>query len=664
MSSPQKITNYFKRPRFAVTAPTLDHGSNSLVEDPAPASQSSPLTELSQLLPSDFTAPDTPDGPSSQLKRSLLFSAEEPADNDPAPQSSFQSAGSGISLKSSQRVIKKGKEVVIGSDGDESDSNASLLSADELLKDIRTPSTPKPDSDMDDDSILAEFLRPRKESKPRNAPKGYKNSMESLVMQAVSDNDTETVIKKLRASQAASENASGPDSTDIFGESTLAAAFGDGTEGGAPIHRLIDAMRRTEALELTKSWSFFDLQTPLPLPPDFPRDCVCPGTYMAVLREPDSRERAFYSGIVDYALSRDLLPDELLKWIFYSIPSEPRDNLRHAYCRAIKRTTAERLKRLIGPEDIDLLFWHLSARPEALALNDPIILEVHPESRDTSESQPPHHIALLSVLGIFCEAARRFADDTRNQILNILLRLALDTSLTRNTILCSELERTITAVLDAVPDDVADDLANNICNNAYTTLKDPESQSHLLEHIVPLNDWIATLRRRLAYIFLKRNPSPDIGFQERKTEIHELINILKESRFDVKRYKRKGQPDYNYGELQAIAGFLNIIIDSAWSETKFFDASAEERFNSEVDTLAERVKKIFSAIEDSGANFLSRTLAKEALESLHYRIVYSVRTKPRPKKSFFSAHPEPKTQNILNFAQKKKVVLLSDKPGS
>ncbi|KAL4874845.1 hypothetical protein BJY04DRAFT_233253 [Aspergillus karnatakaensis] len=664
MSSPRKITNYFKRPSFAVAA--RDTRSNSPAEDPAPATQSSPLTELSQLLPSDFTAPDTPDGPSSQLKRSLFLSAEEPEDNDPALQSSFQSAGSGTPFSSSQRVIKKGKEVVIDSDGDETDSVDSLPNPDTLFAQVLTPTAPKPESEMDDDAIVSNLLRPRKKLRPGTfkAPPVYKNSLESLVVEAVSEYDTEAGIAKLKAereAQAAREN----DSANALTEDAIASALGGGTEDGTSFQRLLDAMKRTETFDLAKSWSFFDLQTPLPSPPDFPRDCVCPGTYMATLREPGSRERAFCSGIIDFALSRDLLADDLIKWIFHSIPSEPRDNLRHAYCRAFKRTTARRMKLLIRPEDVDTLFWQMSARPEVLVLSDPIIPDKQPPSRDTLESQRPHHKALISILDVFRDTADLFADDTRERILSILLRLPLDASLTRHTILCSELERTITAVLDAVPDYVADDLANDICSTAHATLKDAELQSRLLEHIAPANDWIATLRRRLAYIFLTDNPIAEPLTPNKKSSIHRIIIILKDPRFDVKRYKRKGQPEYDYGELTAVTTFLNIIVDSGWSETKFADERAEDEFNGAVDNLAERVKKIFSAIEDAGASHLKRTLAKEALESLHYRIVYAVRTKPPPKKTLFGQHdPQPKTQNLLKYVKKKQVVILSDKPGS
>ncbi|KAL4912224.1 hypothetical protein BDW62DRAFT_195151 [Aspergillus aurantiobrunneus] len=645
MPPSRKITNYFARPDFAVAAQGTR--SDSPGEDPAP--QSSPLTELSQLLPSDSTTPDTPD-PSSQLNRSLLLSAGDPTENDPPPQSSFQSAGTGTS----HRIIKNGKEVVISSDGDESDSVGSLESPDDLLADFMKPAT-------------SATTKPSSVPRVETAPRTYKNSLESLVMQAVSDNETEARIAKLKASLKDDSDCKTDTSLSNMNnlhEGVLASAIDDGTDDSMGLQRLLDAVRRTEAFDLGKTWSFFDLRTSLPPAPDFPRECICPGTYLAVLREPDSRERAFYSGIIDFALSRESLPDEFVKWIFHSIPSEPRDSLRHAYCRAVKRISAERMKSLIRPEDIDTLFWQLGARPAALTLSDAIVPDAHPPS-NVPEGQLQHHTALISILGIFRDVASLFANDTRNCILSILLRLPLDSALTRNSTLCSEIERAITAVLDAVTDESADELAANICDIAYATLKDAELQSRLLEHLLPVNEWIATFRRRLAYIFLTSDPLADVGSLDRRSQVNRITNILKNPRYDVKRYKRKDQPEYDYGELKAITNFLNVIIDSGWSETQFPDENAEEEFNGEVDMLADRVKKIFTAIEDSGASHLKRTLAKEALESLHYRIVYTVRTKPRPKKRLFGQYePQQKTQNILKYVQKKEVAILSDKPGS
>ncbi|RDW72646.1 uncharacterized protein DSM5745_07818 [Aspergillus mulundensis] len=683
MSSPQKITSFFKRPKFAQT--DQDTRLESPGEDPAP--QSSPLTELSsQLLPSDVTIPDTPGGPSAQLKRSLLLSAgtqngndEAPrssfqtpptgaADHDPAPQSSFQSSRTGTPFSSSQRITKNGKQFVTNSDS-ESDSIGSIDSHQDILSMFLPKATPNPQTGKDEAKTMRDRPAPNVKSVPlwKMAPPKYKNTLDNLVIQTVDDNEIEARITKIKASiEAEAARNDHKKGGGGLNEEVLASALDNGNDDSIGLQRIINAVRRTEALELKKTWSFFDLETELPPTQEFPRECVCPGTYLAVLRDPESRERPFYSGIIDYAISKDLIADELVRWIFFAIPSENRDNLRHAYCRALKRLSPGRMKSLIQPEDIDTLFWHMSARPEALTLTDLIVPDTH--LRDNApESQPPHYTALLSVLDFFREAAARFADDTRNRILHYLLRLPLDTSLTQDFTLCSAIEQTITAVLDETPAEFADELATNICYIAHSTLQDAELQSRLLDHIAPANDWIATLRRRLAYIFLTKDFSVSPGSQHRKAEVNRINNILKHPRFNVKRWKKKGAPQYDYAELISITTFLEIIIDSGWSETQFPDRRAEDEYNKEVDVLADRIKKIFSAIEDSGASHLMRTLAKGALESLHYRVLYSVRTKPREKNSLFGKYdPEEDNQTTINFPpaekKEKKVTILSNKP--
>ncbi|KAL4997061.1 hypothetical protein BDV10DRAFT_186574 [Aspergillus recurvatus] len=705
MSSPRRIISYFKRPKFALAPEDTRHGSPG--ENPAP--QSSPLTELSsQQLPSDITTPDSPGGPSAQLKRSLLLSAggqveidpalqssmqsptTGPVDNDPATQSSFQSSRTGTPFSSSQRIIKNGKVIVTNSD-DESDSVGSLEPPEDILSMFLTPAAPKPNTGEDKTKESRGRRAPKSKDVPlwKVAPPKYKNSLDALVIQAVDDNETEAGIARLKASLLAeSSRKGGPVSASNLNEDVLASAIkSDGAEDSIGLQRILDAVRRTEALDLRKSWSFFDLETELPRAQEFPRECIRPGTYLAVLRDPDpnspERERAFHSGVIDFAISKGLLPDEVLRWIFYSISSESRDSLRHAYCRALKvgqvypvdnscqelrvskRTPARRMKSLVRPDDIDTLFWHMGAKPAALALTDPVVPDAHPQDK-SPESRPQHHAALLSVLDLFRQAATLFADDTRNRILNYILRLPLDNSLTQDFTTCSAIERTITAVLDATTDEYADELATNICTIFHSTLRDAELQSRLLEHIAPVNDWIAALRRRLAYIFLTDDPSADVGYQDRKTEVSRISSILKHPQYNVKRYK-KGQTEYDYGKLTAITTFLDIIIDSGWSETQFADGSAEDEFNHEIDSLADQVKRIFTAIQDSGASHMKRTLAKEALEALHYRIVYCVRTKPRPKKVLFGKY-EPEQQrhpSILKYYKKeKKVAIISDKPNS
>lgn len=135
--------------------------------------------------------------------------------------------------------------------------------------------------------------------------------------------------------------------------------------------------------------------------------------------------------------------------------------------------------------------------------------------------------------------------------------------------------------------------------------------------------------------FLLDNPAPLCEPLTELLSLTRITDILKRDIFDIRKYKGKDKPEYDYGELLAITSLLNIAVDSGRYQAEFADREAEKAFNTQVDMVADRLKKVFSLIEDSGASHLKRTLAKEALETLHYRIVYSVRTRPRPKKSIY-----------------------------
>jgi hypothetical protein len=175
----------------------------------------------------------------------------------------------------------------------------------------------------------------------------------------------------------------------------------------------------------------------------------------------------------------------------------------------------------------------------------------------------------------------------------------------------------------------------------FNTVQDVSFQSQLLKHILPTTSWIALLRCRLATAFFIRDASPLEESADNVLDLKRITRHLRDHRFDVKHHKARNSGGYDYSGLGAITSLLNIAIDLGRLTPTFRDKEAENDFNAHVDGLAERVKRIFSAIEDSGASHLKRTETKQSLEALHYRIVYSVRSKPPPKKSFFGvAGPE------------------------
>ncbi|KKA23896.1 hypothetical protein T310_2080 [Rasamsonia emersonii CBS 393.64] len=654
MSKPRTIKDFFKRPSFPLRRDEPVENDSSKAanpEDRAPATdqQSSPLSDPPSSLPSHLASSQSIEsGPSLQLKESLLSAVNEAAHHDAGQQSFGNSAGTqrsssvGGSFNSSQRIIKNGEEIVVDSEGEYTDSIESLESPEELLKKFTKSAPAPPDQKKDSEAKTVDSertLRPRETSAknrtdrifmPEVPKPKYKFTLESLVTDAVDDEETEAGVARAKAAlesrqkegkEAPNETSSGDKSqSKEIREDVLTSAFAE-EKDETDLQRLLNAVRRTEAFDQDKSWSFFSDQATTPSPPEFPRDSILPSSREAFLRgwtrrdlplfflcigtkgtlEPASRERAFHSGILEFAFARDLLPDELIIWILHSIPSEPRDDLRHAYCRAIK--------------DIDEVFRSLGAKPAALNLSERIISDSITRRHHQNPSRNPKY--LLSVLEVLRDAADLFCNETREHALQILFRLALDTSLMKNSMI------------------------TRICTSAFNTIQDVALQSQLLKHILPASSWIALFRCRLAVAFFIRDPSPLTEPPDAVLDLRRITHHLRDKRFDVKLYKDKRRGGYDYAELGATTSLLNVIIDLGRITPTFPDKEAENNFNADVDALAERIKRIFSAIEDSGASHLRRTEAKQSLEALHYRIVYSVRSKPPPKKSFFGpAGPE------------------------
>lgn len=299
-------------------------------------SDSSPLTDPPPSSVVDLTSDVTRD-PSSQLSESLVQSVGNSGPEAPAPDGSFQSIDSAAppsslteSFPASQRIVKGGKEVVISSDGDETDS--SLEDPAVLFAPKNQPKKPEP----------------TQTNKPppshSYAPKKYKNSIASLADSAKKEGKfkqdlqaAEEDLQKFKASLSPGGKQAG--ATKHQQEALVASTFGDGEdENSIASSRIIGAVRRTEALEYDRTWRFLDQNQTPTAKPEFPRDIISPGSNIAALRgwsirsngvlfhadpfpEPDSRVRILESGILEFASSMQRLPDRLVRWLFHSSSS-------------------------------------------------------------------------------------------------------------------------------------------------------------------------------------------------------------------------------------------------------------------------------------------------------------------------------------------------------
>lgn len=127
--------------------------------------------------------------------------------------------------------------------------------------------------------------------------------------------------------------------------------------------------------------------------------------------------------------------------------------------------------------------------------------------------------------------------------------------------------------------------------------------------------------------------------------------LAQDERFHLKLWKGKG--NYDYGELVAIAMLLDIVLNSALYD---LGCATEKEFNAAVDNVALQIKKVFSSIEVTGASHLKRLAVKDALEALHYRVVYSVRSKPPPKKTPFEVFAKERDGDIKSHFKTRFVV--------
>ncbi|KAJ5965035.1 uncharacterized protein N7479_004911 [Penicillium vulpinum] len=638
---------WFNRPAFTRVN---SNGTPEKKESAELATESSPLTEPPSSFVFDQISPESEQDAEAHVNAALYLSTQDTLFQPSTLHQSFQSIESATGFSSlsesfngSQRIIKDGKEIVISSDGEDTDSICSL----EDPKNLFAPKSKKKD----------EFT-PAKFPKILS-PKKYRHNIDSLVHDAVDDNEVEASVARARANYApkelnGKEPGNNPPSTGYaLNETMLISALGENEDGVGGQH-IIGAIRRTNALDRGRAWPFFDCTQTLPPAPQFPKDLFAPGTSMDILRESDTRERQFMSGeFIQMALSKGLLPDEFILWMFRSIPYERREELSNAYYRIIKNMDVERLRLLIRPADINDMFSRLGARSQALDPSKEIIPV--PSQYITPNSALKDHVTFVSVLRLLRETAGLFAEDTQEQVVLLLLRLTLDVSLTADSTVSSELQWTINAVLDPenFQETSAEDSLRRVCANFYNTVHDVCIQSQIVHHILPTSPWFALIRCRLAVAFLLPSPDPLTEPLERLLDIKRItLLLLRDERFQVERFK--GIADYDWRELTSLTALLNVAIDSSALEVNFSSTQNEEDYNAAIDRLAAQIKKIFCSIQDSGASHVTRTVAKSELEALHYRIVYSVRSKPPPKTTIFESHVKQRDGNIRshfsNFA--------------
>ncbi|KDB22789.1 hypothetical protein H109_05290 [Trichophyton interdigitale MR816] len=649
MKENHKISSYFK-PAESSSEPHPVAGVKRPSSKDGPCS-SSPLTSC----PPDLSSPVQFTSSLSEPKQEqVILQDRSRNDSSGAAESSHRqhlpmdepAVSSFTTVPGSQRVFKDGQIVITASDDDDDDYsiNSIAISTDELLAKFLGTSGQNEGSDTD-----MSGSKGRKGSRAKPKPKSkethtattrstHKFSLDDLVADAMHDKEREAQVsaaKVLIQESMGKYKAKGKTPADK--DDNIYASLVSDTSDPVAVRRLKDAVLRTEALRQGISWSFFRGDPPTVEVEPFPILSVDPGSWEGVLREPSSRDRAFLSGVVGEVLKYIPLQEDVLLWILQSVATEPRDELRFAYISTLQVSPEYQISSLVQPSHIDRLFATLGAKNSALDASEPLVPDTH--NVDGEESLPPiDRKYLLSVLTLLSNVAEKLNALTREHTLKILFRLALDETVMNDGAVCSETRRAIPALFgqsrsSALPEANAHKLAQN----AYQTVKDTTLQCLLLRNIPPITPEIALFRCRLASAFLFMDSSPLDKSDAELINLRKIISQLKGDRFKVNEHRPEDKEPFDFANLAALTTILDVAIDSGTLQPSFLDKEGEIEFNKQVDKLADRVKAIFTAIQDSGASHMKRTEAKESLQALHYRLVYTVRTKPVLKKSYFVA---------------------------
>ncbi|KAL9624775.1 MAG: hypothetical protein Q9160_001130 [Pyrenula sp. 1 TL-2023] len=588
--------------------------------------------------------------------------------------------------RSSQKIIHNGQTVAVrGSDEEDEDSCSSLEDLDDLLgrsKELLTSSSSPPSVDekaltYDLQSWIGRPSSKRRDpiigkdvlSKLRPTETKYKHALDSLLAEHLDHQDVEAGVEKLRKQyeideQAAKARKHGKTEKEL--DSTLLETVTkDGKEEeSVSVARLMEAVKRTEALNAEKTWSFFHSNPchgSSHYQDDFPRATLSADDWEQSLKARDVRQDAILSGYLNEHLKGQDVASDLVHWMLSAIASEPDDQLREMLAKFLHNTSPATLSKTIGPLEIKRLFSLLGASPDSQeGLSD----SLRPNRSIRDPYPDPDWRYLISLVTTLVGLSQHLSIQARSILAARVCRMALDSILMSDLQVSLTVEDAISRLLDLpIDQSPTADFLVDLHESLYTTIQDPSLQSQLLKHILPTSDCASRFRVRLAHSFLLQAFPPIDDFANVAIDLDNLTNHLDHPRYDVVYHTKVSRSDskgdnYDYSSLASWATILNIAVDDGVgtylkSDSRPFTKADALAFNAQVDNLADKIKSIATSIRDTGASHMKRTEAKGALDILYFRLIHAVRTKPRPKRVMFGrVEKERETARSADFMAK------------
>jgi hypothetical protein len=631
--SAARFKNVLSSPSRSPIGPGSGGSVKIAIRSPRPKLSQAPVTSFSSRL-------------SASYKDSL---GGKQKDNAKLPKPPAQSFSFANLPSSTQSIVKDGKVVAVkGSDDDDSDS---LLSLDDILgqrkSETVTSSSSPPELDADEreaERIRTMFQFTSGRSQPivgrhklrelNSKERDHKVDIGSLMGDHFDDQEIEGNIAKAKEGYEAARQEEEYSRLQGDVDRKLLASVVTGEPGARDdISRLLNAVERTEALNCDRSWSFFGPnrpQSPPAEPTEIATDASLSDWWRDSLEDDESRSRIFLSGFMGEVWSSGRFPDEIIQWTFDNIIQEPQNELRRSYVQAFKHVKPEWAHTHIRSSTIERIFLRIGASQQAVSGKDPI----EPAANLSSTHEPHGYRYLQSVIEILTTMAPHLEISANEKLLATLARLSLDARVMANARVSVAVEDGMSRLIEISAQKGNLAIARSFVADFGSCLTDPTLQAQLLRHILCTSFLAAQVRIQLAHRFLLGIASgSEADPTSWSTHITTLTRFVDSGPFDTTFRSPSKRPDYK--NMTALTYLFDIAIADGGRPASFDSRAKEVAFNRKVDQLADRIKSIFASIADTGASHMRRTEAKEALQALYYRLLFGVRTEPRPKKSVF-----------------------------
>ena len=315
----------------------------------------------------------------------------------------------------SQRTVRHGQQVVTNSD-EESDTDCSLEDIETLLRPraakgpLLSSGAQTPRGPSFGKRRSARVAKSSKLDPPDKLPPipQHKFSLRALVARAGAKDAADGVFQEalrqaaeLDAQREAMESKveRGTPPVELDKGALASVMVNNETDD---IDKLLRAIQRTEALQYTNSWSFFDSKDPA-----LPRSKVPSFKGHPLARRLQAsldRELLFTSTFAAEIAAKGKLPDELLLWILETLPLEERKQLQKEYLIVLDNATPQ-MESLLTPARIDALFRSLGASKASLDIEETIKPVLRGASMEKDEVSPRFWDGLIHALTFLANAA-------------------------------------------------------------------------------------------------------------------------------------------------------------------------------------------------------------------------------------------------------------------